>query len=99
MYKTLVICKCRCKRAGEGKATVRNNKPANTRDNQMVRGKGKNISNRNLGYLTLSEPNSPTTVSLGYSNTTEKQDCGLKLHLMMMIKVLMKDINNSFKEI
>ena len=62
----------------------------------MVRGKGKNISNRNQGYLASSEPSSPTTASPGYPNTLEKQD---KSHLMMMIKNFKKDINNSLKEI
>ena len=74
-------------------------RPANTRDIQIVKGKYKNISNRNQGYLTSSEPSSPTTVSPGYPNTPEKQDSDLKSHLMMMIEDFKKDINNSFKEI
>jgi hypothetical protein len=48
--------------------------PANTRDDHLVRGKGKNISNRNQGYLASSKHSSPTTVSPGYPNTLEKQD-------------------------
>jgi hypothetical protein len=64
-----------------------------------VRGKGKNISNRNQGYLALSEPSSPTTASSGYPNTPEKQDSDLKSHLMMiMIEDFKKEINNSIKE-
>ena len=65
----------------------------------MERGKGKNISNSNQGYLTSSEPSSPTTASPGYSNTPEKEDYDLKSHLMMMIEDFKKDINNSLKEI
>ena len=65
----------------------------------MTRGKGKNISNRNQGYLASSEPSSPTTASPGYPNTPEKQDSDLKSHLMMMIEDFKKDINNSLKEI
>jgi hypothetical protein len=65
----------------------------------MVRGKGKNISNRNQGYLASSEPNFPTTVSPGYPNTPEKQDLDFKSHLMLMIEDFKKDINNSLKEI
>ena len=65
----------------------------------MARGKGKNISNRNQDYLASSEPISPTRVSPGYSNTPEKQDFDLKLHLMMMIEDFKKEINNSLKEI
>ena len=40
-------------------------RPTNTRDNQMARGKHKNISNRNQGYLASLEPSSPTTASPG----------------------------------
>jgi hypothetical protein len=60
----------------------------------MVRGKGKNISNRNQGYLALSESSSPTIASPRYPNTPGKQDSDLKLHLMMMIDDFKKDINN-----
>jgi hypothetical protein len=52
----------------------------------MVRGKGKNISNRNQGYLPSSEPSSPTTVNPENPNTTEKQDSDLKSHLTMVIE-------------
>jgi hypothetical protein len=72
-------------------------RPANTRDNQLVRGKSKNISNRNQGYLASSEPSSPTTVSPRYHNTPEKQDSDLKSHLMIMTENI-KDISNSLKE-
>jgi hypothetical protein len=65
----------------------------------MVRGKGKNISNRNQGYLASSEPSSPTTASPGYPNTPEKQDFDLKSHLIIVIQDFEKDINNSLKEI
>jgi hypothetical protein len=65
----------------------------------MARSKGKNISNRNEGYLASSELISPTTASPGYLNTPEKQDSGLKSHLMIMIEDFKKDINNSLKEI
>jgi hypothetical protein len=64
----------------------------------MARVKGKNISNRNQGYLA-SETSSPTIVSTGYSNILEKQDSDLKSHLMMMIKEFKMDINNSVKDI
>jgi gas vesicle protein len=65
----------------------------------MLRGKDKNIINRNQGYLASSETSSPTTVSPGYSITLEQQDSDLKSHLMMMIEDFKKDINNSLKEI
>ena len=65
----------------------------------MARGKCKNLSNRNEGYLASSEPSSPTTASPGYHNTPEKQDLDLKLYLMMLIEDFKKDINNFLKEI
>ena len=65
----------------------------------MTKGKRKNISNRNQGYLAFSKPSSPTTVNPEYPNTPGKQDSDLKSHLMMMIEDFRKDINNSLKEI
>ena len=65
----------------------------------MVRGKGKNSSNRNQGYLASSEPNSLTIASPGYTITPEKQDMDLKSLLMMMKEDYKKEINNSLKEI
>jgi hypothetical protein len=43
-------------------------RPTNTRDNQIVRGKLKKLSNRNQGYLATREHSSPTTASPGYPN-------------------------------
>ena len=54
----------------------------NTRDNQMVRGKHKNISNRNQSYLATSESSYPTTASPRYPKMSEKQYSDLKSHLM-----------------
>jgi hypothetical protein len=65
----------------------------------MVRGKCKNISNRNQGYLATSEPSYHTTASPGYCNTPEKQDSDIKLHLFMMMEDIKKYIKNSIKEI
>jgi hypothetical protein len=65
----------------------------------MVRGKGKNISNRNQGKLASSEPSSPITASPGYPNTTERHDSHLNPHLMMMIEDFKKNINNSLIEL
>jgi hypothetical protein len=45
----------------------------------MARGKHKNISNGNQGYLASSESNSLTRASPEYSNTLEKQDSDLKI--------------------
>jgi hypothetical protein len=65
----------------------------------MGRYKYKKMSNRNQGYVALSEPTSPTTASFGYPNTRENQGSYLKLHLMMMIEDFKNNINNSLKEI
>jgi hypothetical protein len=65
----------------------------------MVRGKLKNIGNRNQYYLTTSEHSSLTRRSPGYPNTPEKQDKDLKSHLINMIEEFKEDINNVFKEI
>jgi hypothetical protein len=72
---------------------------SSTKDKQRARGKCKNISNRNQGYLASSEPNSPTIASPGYIITREKQDLDLKPLLMVVIENFKKDINNHIKEI
>jgi hypothetical protein len=51
-----------CRRDKPQSETAR---PDNSRDNQMVRDKGKNISNRNQGYLQLLEP-SPIIIIFYY---------------------------------
>ena len=70
-------------------------RPTNNRDNQMMKGKCKNLTNRNQG-CTSSKPSSPTTASRGYPNTLEKQDVDLK---SLLIEDIKKDMNNSLKKI
>jgi cell division protein FtsI/penicillin-binding protein 2 len=65
----------------------------------MVKGKRKNITNRNQEKWASSVPSTPITMSPEYPNTLEKQDPDLKSYLMMVVEDLKKDINNSFKEI
>jgi hypothetical protein len=65
----------------------------------MVRGKGKNLNNRNQDYLASTKTSSLTTSSSGCPNTPEKQDSYLKSHIMMIIGDFKRDINNSLKEI
>jgi hypothetical protein len=66
----------------------------------MEKGKHKNLTNRNQGYVASSEPSSPITASPGYPNTPENLRFELKKsHLMMMIGDFKKDINNSLKEL
>jgi hypothetical protein len=64
----------------------------------MVRGKGKNKSNRNQGYLDSPEPSSPTQQDLN-TPSHQKSKTDLKSHLMMMTEDFKKDMNNSLKEI
>jgi hypothetical protein len=65
----------------------------------MVGGKHKNRSNRNQGFLTASEPNSPTMANPGYTTTPEKQDMDVKLFLIIMMEDFKKDPNKSRKEV
>jgi hypothetical protein len=58
----------------------------------MVKGKHKNISNRNQEYLASTEPSSPTTANPGYPNIPKEQDSYLKLHLRTIIEEFNKDI-------
>jgi gas vesicle protein len=64
----------------------------------MVKGKLKNLPNRNQDHSASSEPSTPTTASPGYSDIPEKQDSDLKSYLMMLVEDFKKDINNSLKE-
>jgi hypothetical protein len=63
----------------------------------MERGKRKNRSNRNQGYLASSEPNYPTLARPGYPITPEKQYMDLKSLLMMVMEDFKKEINNTLK--
>jgi hypothetical protein len=65
----------------------------------MVKGKHKNLTNRNQGHSPSSEHNTPTPPIPGHTNTPEKIDPDLKAYLMMIVEDIKKDFNNSFKEI
>jgi hypothetical protein len=71
----------------------------NSRDYQMAKGKGKTLTNRNKDHSPSSEPSTPTSPIPGHPNTPEKLDPDLKAYLMMMVKDIKKDFNDSFKEI
>jgi hypothetical protein len=64
----------------------------------MVKGKRKNLTNRNQDHSPSSEPSTPTSPSPGHPKTPEKLDPDLKAYLMMMVEDIKKDINNSLKE-
>lgn len=66
-------------------------RPANTRENQIARGKHKSISNRNQCYSALSKHNSSTTANPDTPYLKKKMD--LKSHIIMMIKDFEKVIN------
>jgi hypothetical protein len=52
----------------------------------MVRGKLKNLINRNQDHSPSSECSTPISPSPGHPNTPEKLDPDLKAHLMMMVE-------------
>jgi hypothetical protein len=70
-----------------------------TRDKQMVKGKHKNLTNRNQDYMEPSEHRSSSTASSEFPNTPKKLDVHLKSYLIMLIEDFKKGINNSLKEI
>jgi hypothetical protein len=65
----------------------------------MVKGKCKNLTNRNQDHSPSSEHSTPTSASPGHPNTPEKLDPDLKAYLMMMVENIKEDFNNSLKEI
>jgi hypothetical protein len=65
----------------------------------MVKGKCKNLTNRNQDHSPSLEPSTPTSPSPGHPNTPEKLDPDLKAYLMMMAEDIKKNFNNSLKEI
>ena len=65
----------------------------------MVKGKHKNLTNRNQDRTPSSECSTPTSPSPGHPNTPEKLDLDLKACLRIMVVDIKKDFNNSLKEI
>jgi hypothetical protein len=65
----------------------------------MVKGKHKNLTNRNKEHSAASEPSTPKKASPGYPKIPEKKDSDLKSYLMMLVEDFKKGINNSIKEI
>jgi hypothetical protein len=45
----------------------------------MVKGKNKNLTDRNQDHSPSSEPSTPNSVSPGYPDTPKKQDSDLKI--------------------
>jgi hypothetical protein len=65
----------------------------------MMKGKHKNLTNRNQDHSASSEPGTTTTAIPGYPSTPKKQDSDLKAYLMMLVDDFKKGINKSLKEI
>jgi gas vesicle protein len=65
----------------------------------MVKGRHKNLTNKNQDHSPSSEPSTPNSASPGYPNTPEKLDLDLKTYLIMMVEDIKKDFNNSLKEL
>ena len=65
----------------------------------MVKGKRKNLTNRNQDHSPSSEYNTPTSPSPGHPNTPKKLAPNLKAYHMMVVEDIKKDFNNSLKEI
>jgi hypothetical protein len=75
-----------------GRLQTETPRSVNTRNNQMVRGKHKTISNKSQYTLAPSKPSSPTTASSGYTKTLENQEADLKSYLMKIIESFKEDI-------
>ena len=61
----------------------------------MVKGKPKNLTNRNQDHSPSSEHSTPTSASPGHPNTLKKLDLDLKAYLMMMVEDIKKDFNET----
>jgi hypothetical protein len=64
----------------------------------MVKGKRKNLTNRNQDHSPSSEHSIPTPTRPGHPNSPENLDPDLKAYLMMTVEDIKKDFNNSLKE-
>jgi hypothetical protein len=64
-----------------------------------MKGKCKNLTNRNQDHSASSEPSTPTTACPGYHKTPKKQNSEMKSYRMMLVEDFRKGINNSVKEI
>jgi hypothetical protein len=58
----------------------------------MAKGRHKNLTNKKEDHSTSSEPSTPTSASLGHSNTPENLDPYLKAYIMMMVKDIKKGL-------
>jgi hypothetical protein len=64
-----------------------------------VKGRRKNLTNKNKDHSPSSEPRTPTSANPGHPNTPENLHLDLKAYLMMIVEDITKVFNNSLKEI
>ena len=63
----------------------------------MVKGKRKNLTNRNQEQWASSKPSTPTTASPGCPNTSEKQDADLNSYLVVVVENLRRALITHLK--
>lgn len=61
----------------------------------MTIGQCRDTIKNTLGNMTPLEPSSPTSTSLGYSNTAGAEKHYLKSNTMKMIEIITEEMNNS----
>jgi hypothetical protein len=64
----------------------------------MVKGKHKNLTNRNQDHSPSSEPSTPTSPSPRQPNIPEKVDPDLKAYLMMMVEDIKRTLITHLKK-
>jgi hypothetical protein len=64
-----------------------------------VKGRYKNLTNKNQDQSPSSEPSTPNSDNPGHHNTPENLDMDLKTYLMMTVEDIKKVFNNSPREI
>jgi flagellar motor component MotA len=64
-----------------------------------VKGRHKNLTNKNQDHSPATEPSPLTSASPGHPNTPENLDPDLKAYFMRKVENIKKVFNNSLKEI
>jgi hypothetical protein len=64
----------------------------------MVKGKHKNLTNRNQDHSPSSEARTPTSARSGHPNTPEKLDLNLKAYLMVMVEDIKRTLITHLKK-
>jgi hypothetical protein len=64
----------------------------------MMKGKHKNLTNRNQDHSPSSEHSTPTPPNPGHPNTPKKLDPDLKAYLMMMVEDIKRTLITHLKK-